>query len=374
MDFKKIDEYLDSLADFGIPACELIITHKGVPVYHKCAGTADAEGKRPTSESDLYWLFSATKVVTCTAAMRLVEAGIISLDDPVSKYIPEFASVKVQAAGGTVYPAKVPMTILHLFTMTAGMSYEIDADAIRSATDKSTLGLVRAMASMPLAFEPGSHYRYSLCHDVLAAVIEVATGMKYGEYLRKNIFLPLGIKEMGFFPTSEQKSRFSAMYKHRNGKSRAQLKETENAFMLSPEFESGGAGLFGSASEYIKIITALALGGTAPNGYKLLSESSVRMMQENYLCEDALDDFALPKSFGYGWGLCGRVHIDARLSGSLSPIGEFGWDSAGGAYALVDPENQLAIFYAQHVSGCYYAYHRIHPTIRDMTYRALTEE
>ena len=371
MNKKPIDEYLDSLHLAGIPSCELIITHKGAPVYHKCAGYSNEEKTRPTSEKDIYWLFSATKVITCIAAMRLVERGIISLDDPVSKYIPEYGEVTVIGDDGVVRPANETMRIVHLFNMTGGMTYDRDEAAIKECTDLSTLGILRMMAKRPLIFVPGTRYRYSLCHDVLAGVIEVASGMKFSEYLKKNVFEPLGIVDMGFFPTEEQRARFSDMYSYTASTGIATKKANQNGFILTPAFESGGAGLFGTASEYIKIINVLSLGGTSPDGYQLLTENSVKMMQKNYLCEKALADFSVPPRLGYGWGLCGRVHINKHLSQALSPIGEFGWDGACGAYVLIDPENQISIFYAQHVSGCTFAYHKIHPTLRDMTYRMI---
>lgn len=371
MRFDSLDKYVDSLSLAGIPACELIITHKGTPVYHKCAGYSDSKGTVKASERDLYWLFSATKVVTCIAAIRLVEEGKISLDDPVSKYIPEYADITVKSEGGVITPAKEPMRIVHLFTMTGGMTYDKDPEGLELCTDLSTLGVIRAMAKHPLIFEPGTRYCYSLCHDVLAGVIEVASGMSFGEYLRKNIFDPLGIVDMGFFPTEEQKKRFSDMYTYKAIEGKSISKPISNSFIITPEYESGGAGLFGSASEYIKIISAISLGGTAQNGYRLLGEESVKMMQKNYLCDEALKDFCQPKNLGYGWGLCGRVHMNPTLSHSLSPVGEFGWDGACGAYVMIDPENQLSIFYVQQVGSCSYAYFRAHPTIRDLAYKEI---
>lgn len=374
MNFSKLDSYLETLKHTGIPACELIITHKGDTVYHKCAGFSNADGTTPTSENDIYWLYSATKVITCIAAMRLVERGIISLDDPVSKYIPEYESLLIHEADGSSHKAKETLRVWHLFTMTGGMTYEKATKNIIEARDRSTVGIVRAMARDGLVFEPGTHFKYSLCHDVLAAIVEIASGVRYSEYLKRNIFEPLGIVDMGFKPSAEQNSRFSAMYKHHGGTAKAELKKTENSFVLSEEFESGGAGLFGTASEYIKIITALSLGGTARNGYQLLTEESVRMMQKNYLCDAALDDFSATSKFGYGWGLCGRVHIAPVVSCSASPVGEFGWDGAAGAYVLIDPENELAIFYVQHVMSCSYVYHTVHPRLRNMAYEAIMGE
>ena len=374
MNFNKLNEYVESLSQVGIPACEIVVTKDGKTVFHKCCGFSDGDSTKPTSENDLYWLFSASKVVTCTAVMRLVERGLISLDDKVSKYIPEYGNMMINNPDGTKTPAS-DMTIKHLFTMTGGMTYDKDTENIRLSSDKTTLGLVKAMAKDGLAFEPGTRYLYSLCHDVLAAVAEVVTGKKYSDYLKDEVFSPLGITDMGFHPTEDEKKRFSAMYRYSNGKGKSTLKKTENGFCLSPEYDSGGAGLYGTALSYSKIISALSLGGTASNGYQLLSKESVEAFKHNLLCDDALEDFSLlGDRFGYGWGLCGRVHINPTMSLSKSPVGEFGWDSAGGAYVLVDTENRISIFYSQHVMNCVYVYRVIHPRICNLTYEAIFDE
>ena len=370
MDTKSLDKYLDNLKNAGIPSCELIVTHKGETVYHKCAGYADAEGTKPTSERDVYWLFSATKVITCIAAMRLVERGIIALDDPVSKYIPEYKDVKVLDENGSAHPAKEPMRVVHLFNMTGGMTYDRDMDAIGKCPDKSTLGILRSFASVPLVFEPGTRYRYSLCHDVLAAVIEIVSGMKFSEYLKKNFFEPLNIKDLGFFPNDEQKSRFVTMFDYNTQLNRSKVRANQNnGYILTENYESGGAGLFGAASEYVKIIDAIASGGVCPDGTRLMSENAVMMMTKNYLDDTCRTDFVRnPRKYGYGWGLCGRVHMNPVASCSSSPVGEFGWDGAAAAYVLLDPFNKISIFCTMHTRGCDYAYEKIHTTIRNLVY------
>ena len=127
MDFSKLESYFKTLPARGIPGCEIAVAFEGEIVYRSSAGYADAQMTKPTSKDDLYWIFSATKVITCIAAMRLVEEGKLHLEAPVSKYIPEFGNVKVQQADGTLAPAKNVMTIEHLFTMTGGLDYDIKA-------------------------------------------------------------------------------------------------------------------------------------------------------------------------------------------------------------------------------------------------------
>lgn len=373
MNFEKLDAFMKEMPSRGYPACELAITKDGETVYRTSVGYADAKKTRPASPSDLYWIFSTTKVITCIAAMRLVEEGKLSLSDPVSKYIPSFGDLTVKEKDGTVRPAKTTMTILHLFTMTGGLTYDLNTKHLLAArtADSSTLEIVSAMAKDPLAFDPGATYRYSLCHDVLAAVIEVITGKTFAAYLDELIFTPLGIRDMGFRPTEEQNSRFSALYVYQNGTGGVIERPVENPYILSSRFESGGAGLFSSVDEYMKIITTIACGGTTKDGYRLLKPETIRLMQENHLDNGAINVFSTSRLYGYGWGLCGRVHMNPARSLSLSPVGEFGWDGAANAFVVIDPENRIALFFGAHLHSCTYGYNVIHPILRNLAYDAL---
>ena len=372
--FSKLNELLEGMPHRGIPACELSITKDGKSIYRKSVGYSDFKGTKPVSNQDLYWIFSCSKVITCVAALRLLERDLISLNDPISKYIAEYADLRIRNSDGTLVPAQNVMTIEHLFTMTGGLTYALETENIKYAKlhDPSTLGIVKAIAKDPLAFEPGTHYQYSLCHDVLAAVVEVVSGMPFSKYLNTNIFEPLGLKDIGFRPNEAQKTRFSAMYTYQNGVGRAVEQVIENPFALTPEYDSGGAGLFCTVDEYMKIITVLACGGTADNGYVLLKPETVRLMTVNRHCNAALNNFAGSRYFGYGWGLCCRTHINPTLSLSRSPIGECGWDGAAGAFSMIDTTNRIALYFGMHVLRCNYVYQMIHPKIRNLVYEELS--
>lgn len=373
MNFSALDSFMKQMPERGFPACEIAVTKDGETVYRQSVGFADPQKTRPASANDIYWIFSATKVITCIAAMRLVEQGKMALSDPLSKYIPEFKSMNILRRDGSTVPAENAITLENLFTMTAGMTYDFKSQPILEAmkNDPSTLGIVRAMAKVPLIFEPGTHYRYSLCHDVLAAVVEVVAGMKFSEYLRKYVFDPLGIKDMGFRPDDAQKARFAAMYNFKNGTANPIERAVENEYAFSPEYESGGAGLFATVDEYTKIISVIACGGTTADGYTLLKPETIQSMTVNRLCDDALNDFITTRLYGYGWGLCGRVHMNPTLSMSRSPAGEFGWDGAAAAFNMIDTVNRVALCFGTHIRGCSYAYHMIHPTLRNLVYECL---
>lgn len=373
MNFNKLDKFMSEMPQRGFPACELAVSKDGEIVYRSGFGYSDSAKTRPVSNKDIYWIFSATKVITCIAAMRLVEEGRIRLDDPVSKYIPEFAHMKVLQKDKTITDAQNTMTIEHLFTMTGGMSYDLKTENIMKASEQngSTLDVVRAMAKDPLSFEPGTRYKYSLCHDVLAAVVEVVSGMRFSEYLSRYIFEPLGVVDMGFRPTEEQKSRFSALYMYKNGTGSAHEVEIQNRFIITPDYDSGGAGLFSTVDEYMKIITVIACGGTTADGYRILKPETISMMGKNHLPEAGLNDFCNTRLFGYGWGLCGRAHMNPTLSCSLAPVGEFGWDGAAAAFSMIDAQNRVALYFGTHLFGCSYGYHMVHPTIRNLVYEGI---
>ena len=373
MRYKDLDSLIDSMPNRGFPASHLAVMKDGKLVYNRWCGYADPQKSRPVKENDLYWIFSTTKVITCIAAMRLVEEGRLSLSDPVSKYIPEYANLRVMGEDKQIRPVTKEMTILHLFTMSGGLTYEMRTHAIESAVtpDADTLTLAKAFVLDPLVFEPGEHYLYSLCHDVLGAVIEIITGMKLSEYFDKLMFTPLGLKDIGFRPNEEQKSRISAMYKYDTGPAKAREMANGTGMEILKNYESGGGGLFSSVEDYLKIISVISMGGATEDGYRILKPETIEMMKKNYLTDIQRTDFVKQANYGYGWGLCGRVHMNPDVSFSLSPVGEFGWDGAAGAFSMIDTDNRLAIFFATHVRSARYIYAIVHPAIRNHVYKEL---
>lgn len=370
MNTQKLDRLIDTMSERGIPACDLVVTRDAEQIYRRMSGFADLERTRPVSGNDLYWCFSTSKVINCVAAMQLVERGVISPADRLDRYIPEFAHMKIQNRDGSLTGAQNPILLEHLFTMTAGMTYETKHPALveaMSVPGAGTVDIVRAMAQAPLIFEPGTRYRYSLCHDVLAAVVEIASGMRFSEFVQKNIFDPCDMVEIGYHPTAEQLTRFSAMYTFVNRDGTCTPRETANPYCFTPGYESGGAGVFTRTDEYIKMLTALSCTGT-PEGRGLLRPETVGLMEVNRLCPEALNDFVNTRLYGYGWGYCGRVHINPTYSLSLAPIGEFGWDGAAGAFAMVDRKRRTAMYFSSHIMSCGYMYRMIHPLIRNLVY------
>ena len=263
MNFIELENYMKNIDTNIIPDCEIAVYKD-----HKCLyKNSFSRPNYPVEESekDLYYLFSASKVITCTAAMRLIEDKKLGIDDPVSKYLPEFAKLYVLKEGQKV-PAKNTLTVRHLMSMQGGFTYNLGFEGIKRVREESnnkatTREVVSALADMPLSFEPGENYQYSLCHDILAAVIEVASGKKFSEYLNEVIFSPLGMKDMTFTPNEDVIKRMKRQYRLDLRYFTAVPQEPECVFRLTENHESGGAGMIGSLNDYIKFADALACGG-----------------------------------------------------------------------------------------------------------------
>jgi len=388
MSFEKLTQYLESLKDSdGIEGLDLIIKKNHQVLYRHKQGCNDYDCTRLVSEQDLYYLYSCTKIATMVACMQQVEAGRIRLDAPVAEYLPEFAHMKVadhfelgdfgnmpnQASPS--HPAKNPILIRQLMAMTAGLSYNTASEPIaelkrKSGNHASTREMAGAIARMPLLYEPGTRHAYSLGHDVIAAVIEVVTGQRFGDYVVEHVFEPLGVSDVFFHLREEDKGRLAAQYSC-DFKTGRKSRHQGNTFELTDQYDSGGAGLIATVDGYSALLDALACGGVGANGVQILSEESIEAIRTPQLNAVQLDDFTMKGMFrpGYNYGLGVRVLVDATKA--KSPAGEFGWDGAAGAYALVDPKNGISLFYAQAILGLRGVYSDIHPRIRDLVYECL---
>ena len=343
MNGEKTKAYIHKLiADKGIPYIDFSISVGKEEVFrYYAAKEGEATGK------EKLWFFSATKPMTVVAAMRLVEEGKLSLDDEVAKYLPAYKNTFL--ADGT--PTKNKMLVRHLFTMSAGFSYAVWADPYKSIIQEAgehatTLEIINALSKAPLLFEPGERFEYSLCHDVLAAVVEVVSGKRFSAYMDEVIFTPLGMKNTGFH--TEKQTPPAPYYLV---KEEGMVDSTNDNFLiLTDNYDSGGAGAIGTVEDYAKFARALALGGVAENGYRLIGEDTLKQI---YALEhgglEVQGTFTCAHGNDYGYGLGVRVRKKATSWGL--PKGEFGWDGALGAYLLVDPEKQISVVIGMHIFG-----------------------
>lgn len=358
MKFQKLTDCLEYLVhEMNIPCVDCIVYKNHEMIYRHMAGKSDIEADKNINGDEIYIIFSMTKMLTCTAALQLYERGKYSLDDPISKYLPEFSKMKIMQ--DTVSSpnlenkyAKNSIIVKDLFTMCAGLDYNLKADGIKNAIKNkktSTRDLVAAMSETILGFEPGTRYRYSLCHDVLGALIEIWSGKKLSEYMQENIFDPLGMKNTFFGVPNDGDilSKMAVRYEF-DEKRNVHRVPLECRFNLSPEYQSGGAGLCSCTEDYAIFLDALSCGGIGNNGHRILADETVKLMGTDHLSGMCSEDFDKMRP-GYGYGLGVRVHKDKDRSGSLSPIGEFGWDGAAGCFSMVDTENKISLTYFQQV-------------------------
>ncbi len=391
MTFQDIRSFQDSLFSMGISGNDLAIYVDHKPVYRYMTGFQNIEKNIPTNRDTMYKMFSMTKPITCTAALQLFEKGVFLLNDRVMDYLPEFADMKVRIGknpNGICTPdmeavevrdAVRKIEIQHLFTMTAGLDYNLEAEPLQklaAQTDGqySTAEFIRAVAESSLMYEPGTHWAYSLAHDVIGRLIEVWSGMSFGEYLQKNIFDPLEMKTASFHPKKELRERYMIRCGFGEDGKTIVPGEQQNPYQISSKMESGGAGLSMTIDDYAKFACTLANRGVSENGVRIIAGRTIDLMKENFLDPQQYRDIFGSSTLrqGYGYGLGVRTLYSRAESGAVGPVGEFGWGGAWGTYMLADTDNNLAIVYGEQgvdTKGDY-----IQRRIRNLTYAALEWE
>ena len=369
---QQMTEYLDSLLDLGIPSVDLIVYQDHKQIYRHMNGTVNCEKTQAVAADQRYLMFSMTKVQTMTAIMQLVEQGKLSLEDEVAKYLPAYKNVKVQTENG-VEDLKWPLKVRHLVSMQSGLDYDLSRPGIvRVLNEKgakaTTREIVDAFAESPLQFQPGTHFCYSLSHDVAAAIVEVVSGMSFGEYLKKNVWEPLGMKNTFFAkPENDGLERLAQQYiANENGI--VPMEQTCN-YQLSESYESGGAGLVSCTEDYAILADTIACGGICANGARILKPESVERFKQNLLYSDSMNDIARTMGrVGYGYGCGMQIFLNPEMVGSTAPAGVFGWDGAAGAAIQMDTASKTSFVYLMHVRNCGMAYGVIHPKLRDMVF------
>ena len=332
-------------------------------LYFASQGYADRETGIPMARDTIFRLFSMSKPITAAAVLMLAERGKLDLWDDVSKYIPEFSNVQVVQEDGTLTAANRGITIWNLLTMTSGIPYpDMDCESARRMDDlfkeleaelnagrpTDTLGYCRRIAGIPLCFQPGEKWRYGLSADILGGVVEVITGQKYGEFLQKEIFEPLDMRDTGFVVPKEKRHRFAANYEWCEESSRLETFLHNHlgleGYGEDVTFESGGAGLVSTVDDYSHFAQMLLNGGTY-NGMKIMGRKTVELMRTNHLNTAQRADFNWDSLRGYGYGCLVRVLENPGENGSNANIGEFGWDGWTGNYITMDASENMVLLY-----------------------------
>ncbi len=336
---RKLDKLIDDFICMGIPSIDISVWQHGREIYRRMEGYSDYEKTKPINGSERYNVYSCSKPITVTAALQLYDRGMYQLDDRLADYLPEFADVRV-LDNGALRPPKRDITIRDLFTMSAGLTYNLWSENLKAARTETngvcaTRDTMRYLARDPLAFDPGERYNYSLCHDVLAALVEVLSEMRFGEFVKRNILEPCGMEHTTFLPTDEEIAGLAAQYRYDVQKQEYIPIGGSNGYRLGSEYESGGAGCVTSVDDYIKFLEAHRRG-------ILLKPETLAEMMTNQLDSRRLEMFEL-KTYGYGYGL----GVRCELGGSGST--DFGWGGAAGAYLACDLKHDFTIFHAQQV-------------------------
>jgi CubicO group peptidase (beta-lactamase class C family) len=351
--------YIDNKTFAGI---EWLIERRGEELARGQCGYADPAAKKPIPKNALYRIYSMTKPITSVMALILIEQGKLRLYDMLPQFDRRFAQMTVLSPSGQIAPAQRPITVEDLLTHRAGFTYEfipgcqiahhyqvaeISGDG-RISLDE----MMRRLSEIPIAFQPGSQFRYSVATDVLAHVIEKAAGRGIDELMKEYIFDPLGMTDTAYFVPNDKRNRLMPMFGITDITELAPLKPRPqeltpaNVDDMYPSdmpgaFRRGGHGLFSTLDDYARFARML-LNGKAPDGKPILSRKMVEAMRANRIPASQLPlTIGAQVLAGYGWGLGVRVMIDTGQAMSLTGDGELGWAGAATTYFWVDPKEEL---------------------------------
>jgi CubicO group peptidase (beta-lactamase class C family) len=376
---ERIRPAMQAYVDRGVYAgINTLVARRGKVIHAGEFGWRDKEAGAAMTADTIFRLYSMTKPIICTALMTLLEEGRFRLIDPLAKYIPAFGAVKVLEADGSLVPPVRPILIRDLMTHMSGLSYHFveNAGVGKMYTEAKLLGadhsleaVIDDLARFPLAFQPGSRWRYSVGIDVAARIIEVISGRPLGGFLRERLFEPLGMTDTGFGVPTAQRGRVAAMYGRPDVLAAGvtmgseflawmagvndRLDVSKSYPVDSPDmFVRGGHGLFSTIGDYFRFAQMLANGGEL-EGERIIGRKTLELMHSNYVPASLLplEIGGLPMP-GYGFGLGSRVLLDIAQSSAPGSVGEFGWSGAAKTHYWVDPkEEMVGLFMTQSMMG-----------------------
>lgn len=374
-----------------LPCMATLVSRNGQVVHEAYRGRAQLDGGGPINADTIFRIYSMTKPITSVAAMMLFEEGLIRLDHPVSKYIPEFADTEVWVKGTiddfeTRKPLR-PMEVRDLFTHTSGLTYgfllqhEVDAMYRRekiARPDETLEEMCARLAKLPLLFSPGTRWNYSHSTDVLGRVVEVASGQTLDEFFRERIFGPLGMVDTDFFVPPKKISRLMACYSRDPVTGNVSMSDgagdESRLYRAQPPLLNAGGGLVSTLRDYHRFCLMLLHGGTL-DGERLLSPKTIEFMRKNHLPENKsirqMGDktFSEARMDGNGFGLGGSVVINVAETMQPGSLGTFSWGGLANTFFWIDYEEELIAIQATQMipSGCY----PIRPQFQQLVYAAI---
>ena len=382
MNFTPLKDFLDYyMPMLGIPGSDTVIYKRHEEIFRHQSGIDSRRLRTPIQKDALYNVYSCSGAVTCIAAMQLVERGEMLVTDPLYAYIPEYrdVAVGVKSSEGVIDLANPsqPITIKQLFTMTSGICDSSDHPAVKSAIDATsgqagTVEIVKSFAKIPLVAHPGAMFVSGLSHDVLGAVVEIVSGQKLSDYVQKNIFEPLGMKDSSFRTDSSSYSRFASQYTLDNVLHDAiEMPSYKCDMKLGAQYESGGFGITSTVDDFAIFVDALACGGVSKCGERIISEYALDVMTKNALEAADLNKRSLGTKAGYGFGYGFNVNMSPETYGNLAPVGEFFVDGEKNTFFSCDRDSGVSIFHTQNLSDL----NRIViPRIRNLLFSCLGEK
>ena len=389
----RIDRHFARYVDDGrLAGWQVAVTRRGRVVHASTCGHADLATSRPFASNTIVRLFSMTKPITSVAIMMLVEEGLIALKDPIARWLPAFANMQVYCDGPptnpALRPASEPIRLWHLLTHTAGLTYgfhythPVDAMyrtagfAWGAPAGADLAECCDRWAALPLLFQPGTEWNYSVATDVLGRLIEVISGQTLDEFFAERILGPLGMVDTSFWVPPDKVDRFAGLYAPDALTGAAVPSPADRGYLKPPRMLSGGGGLVGTAADYLRFCHLL-LGRGQLDGVRLLGSRTLDYMTRNHLPGGAdLEQVGRPgfseASFhGIGFGLGFSVVEDSVANKVLSSKGEFAWGGAASTAFWVDPAEELCVVFLTQLLPS--STHPIRPELKQLVYQALID-
>lgn len=353
-----------------------LVARRGKVAYFEPLGERD-EGQ-PMRRDAIFRIASMSKPITSTAVMILFEEGRFLLDDPVSRYLPELANLKVVVPGNgdgplVTEPAKEELTIRHLLTHTSGLIYSaFHPGPLAQAYDRAGIwngdlaGLVEKLGTLPLAHQPGTAWEYGVSTDVLGRLVEVVSGKPFGTFLEERIFAPLGMRDTAFYVPPAKHDRLAAHYRARD---EGGLERAPVAFDASapPRLPSGGGGLMSTAGDYARFLQMLLNGGEL-DGVRILGRKSVELMTVDHV-RGLPRAGILPDNYGFGLGFA--VLGELGRSGIPGSPGTYTWSGIFNTFFWVDPQEELIGVFMTQITP--FGYRSLHQRFRVLVYQAIVD-
>ena len=359
----RVDSWRDALVDSGrLAGATTLVMRRGRVAHLGCSGMADMARGVPMRADTIHRIYSMTKPLTSVAAMMLYEEGRFQLDDPVTRFLPEFSGMRVFAGGSRgsfeTVPAVRDITVRDLLTHTAGLTYGMmhanmvdamyrDQDVDFQTSDRTLAEVVATAATLPLLAQPGAEWNYSIATDVLGHLVAVLSGQDFGAFMAERILAPLGMADTGFHVPPERLSRLAANYR-RGGDGRPALIDDpqDSSFARPRRIASGGGGLLSTVGDYVRFCRFLLNRGEL-EGTRLLGRKTVELMMSNHLRGDMAamgqPRFSESTFEGIGFGLGFSVMLDPARAQIIGTPGECAWGGAASTAFWVDPVEELAV-------------------------------